>query len=465
MTDKIIDNFNEQRLLLLSSDRRFSSVNGKLHFEGVNTESLAKKYGTPLYVYSEAEIVRNIREIESAFVAHKKVKTFFASKACSVMSVLKAIKNASICAEANSLYEIRKCLEVGFTGDQIVFNGVVKKPIDLEYAIDNELYLINVDSIFELDHIDAISRRLGKIANVCVRVEPNVPSATHAELVTAYHAKSGLDLEQAEETCRRILDMPFVKLKGLHMHVGDQVPESEPFAKATKVLVDECRRLEEVLNFKFELINVGGGIPTPYKYDDENGNPLEDNMYAGITSQDFADAVISEVQKWRTDIEICIEPGRKVTGSAAVLLAEVSCEKMKTNYDLDGNIERLVDWRFIDAGYSQLADSQHFNWFFYVYNASQIEVAHEHYIKLAGPLCDGGDYFHMGIKGEEYAIPKDTAIGDVMVFLDAGAYTIESQTVYNNRPRTAVVMIDLNGEDKLIRREDTYEDITGQDVY
>lgn len=275
---------------------------------------------------------------------------------------------------------------------------MVKKPADIEYAIDKELYLINVDSIYELNHIDEISRRLKKIVRVCVRVEPNVPSATHAELITAFHAKSGIDLEQTEETCRRILKMPFVELKGLHMHVGDQVPESEPFAKATKVLVDKCRRLEKVLNYKFDLINVGGGIPTPYKYDEENGDPLKDNMYAGITSQNFADAIISEVHKWRKDIEICIEPGRKVVGSAAILLTEVSCEKTKTNYDIDGNVERLVDWRFIDAGYSQLADSQHFNWFFYVYNTSKIEDAHNHYVKLAGPLCDGGDYFHMGIR-------------------------------------------------------------------
>ncbi len=105
--------------------------------------------------------------------------------------------------------------------------------------------------------------------------------------------------------------MPYVHLRGLHMHVGDQVPESEPFAKATKVLVDESRRLEEVLGIKFDLINVGGGIPVPYKYDEENGDPLKDNMYAGITAQDFADAVIREVHKWRTDVEICIEPGAK----------------------------------------------------------------------------------------------------------------------------------------------------------
>ncbi len=184
-----------------------------------------------------------------------------------------------------------------------------------------------------------------------------------------------------------------------------------------------------------------------------------------VLPPDFADAVIREVHKWRTDVEICIEPGRKVTGSAAVLLTEVSCEKRKTNYDLNGNVECHVEWKFVDAGYSVLSDSQHFDWFFYVYNASRMTAAHDARIKLAGPLCDGGDYFHMGVKGEEFLLPKETHVGDIVAFLDAGAYTIESQTVYNNRPRTGVVMIDKNGETRLIRREDSYEDMVKYDIY
>lgn len=117
MIDEIINNFNQQRTILIKSDRRFSSINNKLHFDGINTEDLAKKYGTPIYVFSEKEIVRNIDEIKDAFVAHDRVKIFFASKACSVMSILKSVKNTGICAEANSIYEVRKCLEIGFKGN------------------------------------------------------------------------------------------------------------------------------------------------------------------------------------------------------------------------------------------------------------------------------------------------------------------------------------------------------------
>lgn len=130
MTDSIMQNYNQLREQVINGDRRFQHKDGHLCFEGVDLDALARQYPTPFYVFSEPEIIRNIHEIQQAFAAHKNTKTFFASKTCSVMGVLKAIRDAGICAEANSQYEVRKCLEIGFRGDQIVFNGVVKKPAD-----------------------------------------------------------------------------------------------------------------------------------------------------------------------------------------------------------------------------------------------------------------------------------------------------------------------------------------------
>lgn len=464
----VVKNYEELRFDLLKNDRRFSSKNGHLCFEGVDVVELAKKYGTPFYVYSEKEIIRNIDEIKEAFKSHAKTKIFFASKACSVMGVLKAVKDSGICVEANSLYEVKKALEIGFKGEQIVFNGVVKKKKDLEVAIANDLYLINVDSEFELDSIEEISTRLKKVANVCVRIEPSVKAAgTHEQLDTSFHAKAGLDREQAISVCKRILKMPYVKLKGLHMHVGDQLPVVEPFADACKVLVEESMSIEKELGIKFELINVGGGISTAYKYEKDKIKTVESNMHIGFTAKDFADAMINEIHKWNKDIEICIEPGRKVVGSAAIMISELSCQKNKTLHPLnEGDPTTHIEWKFIDAGYSVLSDSQHFNWFFYVYNASKIDEKHDYSVRLAGPLCDGGDWFRIGTNGDrEFLLPKASNVGDMIVFIDAGAYTIESQTTYNNRPRTAVVMIDKNGKDRLIRREDTYADILSYDIY
>jgi diaminopimelate decarboxylase len=275
--------------------------------------------------------------------------------------------------------------------------------------------------------------------------------------VAAYNVKAGVDLKDAEIMCRTALASPWINLRGLHLHVGDQVPVAGPFALAVERVVDEAMRIEKSLGIEFELIDIGGGIPTKYKY--ETGNAELDNFYGGITPDDFAQAVLGKIEAWRPGIQICTEPGRKVVGSASALLTFIGAEKTKTVHDLDFNVVDRVHWMFVDAGYSLLADSLHFKWFYTVLNASRADDECDRWVKLAGPLCDGGDYYHQGIDGEFFPVPKATAPGDVVVFLDTGAYSIESQTTYNGYPRTAVYLINKKGEAELIRREDSYEDL------
>jgi len=460
---KLEQEFNAIRNGVITRDQRFASRDGHLVFDGYDLVDIARAYTTPVYVFSEKEIQRNIAELDQAFKGHSKFKTFYASKACSVMGILKVVKEAGICVETNSRYEIQKCLEIGFSGEQICFNGVIKKPADLKLAIVNDVYMINVDSFYELELIGEISNRLRKKANVCIRVEPSVPSPTHPVCVTAYHAKSGIDLQDAEKMVRRIIDLPYVHLKGLHMHVGDQIPVLEPFTRATRILVEESARLERLFGIRFEAINVGGGSPVPYKYG--KGDGAKDFMYTNIDTDDYARTIIEEVHKWRSDVEICIEPGRKVVSSAGVMLTTCSCEKHKTLYDLENRIQGVVEWLGVDAGYSVFSDQLHFDWYFNLFNASRVDDRCDRWAKVFGPLCDGGDYYHQGVDGEFFPLPSATDIGDVLVFIDAGAYSIESQTVYNNRPRTAVLLITGDGRLQPVRREDSYEDLLRNDIY
>lgn len=458
-----IDTFNTTREKIISSDRRFSEKNDHLLFENIDLYDISKKIQTPFYLYSELEIIRNITEIKEAFKNYPNTKIFYASKACSLIKILEIVKDNEIFAESNSIYEIMKCIKSGFKGSEIIFNGVLKKKSDLEYAIKNNIYSINVDSFYELDLIEEITNELQIEANISIRIEPNVSSPTHPDCVTAYHAKAGIDLKDAELMCKKIINMPYVNLKGLHIHIGDQIPIIDPFSKAVKVIIDEAKRLENSLNIKFKSINLGGGIPVPYKYG--QGNPLKDYLYTSLNSSDFANIIIDEVLKWRDDIEICIEPGRKIVSSAAVLLTTIYSEKIKTNYDDKFNILDIVNWKFIDAGYSILSDSLHFNWFFYLFNTKNIKDDYTLLTKIAGPLCDGGDYFHQGVYEEFFLLPKNTSLGDTLAFIDTGAYSIESQTIYNNRPRSAVALITKEGNIELIRREDTFDDIISYDIY
>ena len=462
--NEMIKRFNETRENIIRNDRRFNTEDDQLLFEEINLTKLSKKYPTPLYVFSEREILRNIKEINDAFLSlHNNTKIFYASKACSVMGILKVVKESCINIETNSLYEIKKALEIGFSGNQIIYNGVVKKREDLEYAIKNSIYQINIDSFYELQLIKEVSERLQKDVDVCIRIEPNVPSPTHPSLVTAYHAKSGIDIEDAEKMAKEIVALPYVHLKGLHMHVGDQIPTEAPFREATRILVDKSASIEQSLGIQLSVINVGGGIPVTYRYGQENNTT--DYLSGGITAEQFAKVIVEEVHKWKIDVEILLEPGRKIVSSAALLLTTISADKTKNIHNEQQQVINTMNWKFVDAGYNVLPDSLHFQWYFHVLNSSKVKLKHDFWCKIAGPLCDGGDYFHQGVNDEFYLLPSHTEIGDILVFFDTGAYTIESQTVYNARPRTPVILITEKGDVRLIRREDTYEDLISCDIY
>jgi len=449
--------YDSQRQYTLQHDRRLSAAGNHLQFEGVDLPALAAQFGSPLFVYSAPEIRRNIAEIQQAFAGHAATRICYASKACSLLAVLQVVRATGSSIEANSANEIRRCLAAGFVGSDIVYNGVVKRDEELEFAIRQQLHAINVDSEQELVAIDRISRRLAQPVRICLRVEPNVKAATHEGLMTAFRAKSGVDLADAERICRQVAAMPHVRLCGLHMHVGDQVPDAEPFAAATRVLVDTARQLEKALNIRFDMINVGGGIPTPYRYASDRGLGGPENMQPNIGADEFAAAVIREVHARRQDIEICIEPGRKVVGSAAVLLTGLVSGKRKTLLNEDGSVEGQVDWRMLDAGFNAIPDYK--DWYFYVYNASRIADSHNQPVKLGGPLCDGGDYFRHGPLGEQFLLPEASAVGDVLAFLDVGAYQLENQTVYNAQPRSAAVLIEDAAHYRLIRRQERFDDM------
>lgn len=449
--------FDSQRQYTLQHDRRLSAADGQLQMEGVGLAALAAEFGAPLFVYSAPEIRRNVDEIKQAFASHANTRICYASKACSLLAVLQVVRESGISIEANSANEIRRCLAAGFAGSQIVYNGVVKRDEELEFAIRQQLHAINVDSEHELQAIDRISRQLQIPVRICLRVEPNVKAATHEGLMTAFRAKSGVDLADAEGICRQALDMPYVTLCGLHMHVGDQVPDAEPFGAATRVLVDCARQLEAALGVRFDMINVGGGIPAPYRYATDRGLGGPDNMQPQIGANEFAAAVIREVHAWREDIEICIEPGRKVVSSAGVLLTRMVTAKRKTLLREDGSVEGQVQWCMLDAGFNAIPDYK--DWYFYVYNASRMTDSHNQPVKLGGPLCDGGDYFRHGPLGEQFLLPEASAPGDVLAFLDVGAYQLENQTVYNAQPRSAAVLIDGPGQYRLIRRQERFDDM------
>src|SRR5215217_3859372 len=202
--------------------------NDQLHIDGVSAVELANAHGTPLFVCHESRIRRNIERLKrAANVIDCPLKICYAAKAMSTMGILKAVKDAGSDIEVNSGGELWKALEIGFRGDQIIFNGTSKEIWELEKAIDAEIYAIQVDSVMELSLIEETAKRLGKRANVSLRLVPEIESNTHSGLQTALlTSKFGMMPDEALAAFREYKASPHLNLAGIHLHIGSQNPSA-----------------------------------------------------------------------------------------------------------------------------------------------------------------------------------------------------------------------------------------------
>ncbi len=440
----------------------FTMQNDHLCWDGRDLVQVAADYGTPLFVFSQRQLRQNVTDVCNAFrKLHHDTHLFYASKANSNVGVLKVLRAAGASIEVNSGGELQKAKIAGYKPEQIVFNGVAKTQEEIRLAVEYGIASINVDSEYELKQVISVAEKLCKKANVAIRVEPQVPSPTHPGLVTAYHSKAGIDMIEAPRLFKVADDHAWVNLKGIHFHVGSQVPILEPFIKATRIIVDLVKQLHSDLKIKLEHINIGGGIPIPYKMG--AGDPLEDFFYAGFSEEELAAAVVPIIEELGEEIKIFLEPGRRIVGNTAVMLSRILCEKEKV---LEKDVSGKVHWLMADVGFSTLLETNNYDWYFLIASVNRFEEVHNKPFKLAGPLCDGGDYYHGADHVPEFKqLPSKTAPGDVIAFMDVGAYTLEQMFQYNGRPRVGAVL--LGGDDQVIpiRRKDTFGDLIAQDIW
>jgi len=218
---------------------------GRLHIDGADSIELAREYGTPLFVYSESRIRHNIERLrESAAVIDCPLKICYAGKAMSTLGILRAVKNAGIDIEVNSGGELWKALKVGFTGEQIIFNGTSKEVWEIENAIKAGIYAIQVDSLYELELIEETAKRIDKPANVSLRLVPEIETGTHSGLQTALlTSKFGMMPDEAFDAFSKYKDSPHLALRGIHLHIGSQNPEPQAYSEAFVMLFDTLARI------------------------------------------------------------------------------------------------------------------------------------------------------------------------------------------------------------------------------
>jgi diaminopimelate decarboxylase len=446
-----------------------------LHINDVDAIHLAREFDTPLFVVSAPRIHHNIARLHEATHHHEKIKLCFASKANNVLGVLRVVRDSGIGVEVNSGGELFRALRAGFRPDQIEMNGISKTGREIAEAIDAGIYAINVDSPFELELIEQIAAKLKKCANVTIRLVAGVGTRSHAGLQTAlYTSKFGVSPAQAREMMLRALKRPdLINLVGLHIHVGSQTPDPEPYAEAFAAMWDHLLWLYRETGHKLEHINIGGGIPVNYLRDETHAGEIGEDeramLSADLTSAVMMEAAVKAVrasakdagaEHLLDDLEIVMEPGRAIIADAVTILTSVRNVKHRP--------ETGEDWVLTDAGYNLMLSMVMYHWYYHAIDASRAAEAHTSRYRMAGPLCDGGDvYFDLHGEGRlpDYRLlPANVEVGEVIAMLNTGAYTMSQMTAYNGRPFPAAVMVEEGGKVQVIRKQDSYEDLINNEL-
>jgi diaminopimelate decarboxylase len=454
-----------------------------LTVDGVDTIELVKEFNSPLFVFSETRIRDNIKRLQHAADAvDRPIKFCYASKANSNMAVLRVVLESGIDVEVNSGGELFKALRVGFRPDQIIFNGTSKSDDELDDAVRAGIYAINVDSIYEIGLVEQSVERLRARgeqiapARITLRLVPEIGTRSHLGLQTALlTSKFGISSSEVLAAFRRGLERPeLVNVCGIHIHVGSQTPDVEPFAEAFRSMWEHLVTIHRETGHTLEHINLGGGIPVNYLRDRSQADQLPEHERDMLGAELEPSAVLIEALRVAREsaraanaeqlldkVTILLEPGRSIIADAGLVLTTVRNIKRRPE---TGDV-----WLLTDAGYNIMLSMNNYKWYYHLISASRAGAPYARDYKVAGPLCDSGDvYFDIEREGRlpDYRkLPDDVGPGEVLALLNCGAYSLAQMFHYNGRPLPAAVLIRTGGKADLIRRRDTYEDLIASDLY
>ncbi len=442
---------------------------GVLHISGVSASKLAETYDTPVFIFSKKRIEHNIKRLlKIEDVIDCKLKVCYAAKANSEHDILKVVRDAGSDIEVNSGGELRMAMEAGFRGDQIIFNGTSKTEKEITEAIEAKIYAIQADSFYEVELIEKTAKKLARTANVSLRLVPEIESDTLSGLQTALlTSKFGMMPDEALEAFRRWRpNDKHLNLCGIHLHIGSQNPRAAPYSKAFAILFENLLKIFDETGHKLAHLNIGGGFPINYLRDDSNVQNISAEQKELFSADLDPSKVIREA--WNgvkkaaekadaTDllegIELLIEPGRSVVADAAVCLTKVRNKKKRPIRRLppedskEGTLSGPTtdQWLLTDAGFNILLSMETYKWYYHLISVEKADLPHKTPYKVAGPLCDGGDvYFDIEGKNRlpDYRLlPENLEVGDVLAFLNCGAYTVSQMFPYNGRELPKVLLV------------------------
>ncbi len=393
----------------------------------INFHALCDKYDTPLYLYDFDHITSQYDKLKEAFKARKSL-ICYAIKANSNLSVIKHLAKLGAGCDCVSIGEVNRALYAGVQKYKIIFSGVGKRDDEIKEALEKDILLINLESEAELHRVELQAQKLGKKARISIRVNPNIDPKTHPYISTGLHEnKFGVDIDTAKRMYIKAKNSQFLDPVGIHFHIGSQLTELSPIKEASEVVSDLVRSLK-VLKVDIKFFDIGGGLGI--RYDDET--PIE--------PYDYAQAIFSTLNN--LDVTVLCEPGRYLSANSGYFLTRVLYEK--TNAD-----KRFV---IVDGGMNDLIRPSLYDAYHKIEIVAKDADEESSLCDVVGPVCESGDFFAKNIK-----LPK-TDHDDLLIIKSSGAYCFTMSSNYNTRGRVAEVALE-NGEDRLIRRREKFEDM------
>ena len=420
----------------------------ELYFNNFKVSSLAKKYGTPLYLMDENRIRENINAYKTAFKKYfgESSLVLYASKACSFKYIYKIMSEENIGVDLVSSGELYTAMKAGFDLSKAYFHSNNKTDFDIEFGIKNNIGYFVADNIEEINIIENVCEKLGKTQKILLRLTPGIDTHTYeADKTGKVDSKFGTAIEtgQALPLVGEILKLKHIDLKGFHCHVGSQVFEEDVYERTSKIMIEFFAEVKKKCNFETLEFDIGGGLGVRY---------IDTDPVLNIDKKlkDLAECISSECKKYNLKVPAFrMEPGRSIVADAGMTLYTVGTIKEIPGYknyvSVDGGMTDNPRFALYGAKYTCLV-------------ANKMNEELDFKADLVGRCCESGD-----IIAKDIMFPKSIKRYDIVAVETTGAYNYSMASNYNRLPRPAVVML-KDDKDFVVVKKERLDDLIMNDL-
>ncbi len=387
---------------------------GALHAEDIPIAEIAEAVGTPFYCYSTATLERHFSVLDKSLAdaGLEDRLICYSVKANSNIAVIATLAKLGAGADIVSQGEMVRALKAGIDPSKIVFSGVGKTADEMHAALDAGILQFNVESLSEIDMLASVASRIGKVAQVALRVNPDIDAGTHEKISTGKaENKFGIAWEDAEAGFAHVQSLDGVEAKGIDIHIGSQITDPEPFRLAFEKVAGLLTSLRAKGHI-IERLDLGGGLGVPYARD--NDPPLDPAIYANLIADILGDKGCT----------IMLEPGRLIAANAGVLVTSVIRAKQG----------KAKNFMIVDAAMTELMRPTLYGAYHDIKPVKEIET-NEMVWDVVGPVCESGDFL-----GQDRKLPVPDE-GDLLAIFAAGAYGAVLGSSYNTRPAAPEVLV------------------------